>query len=512
MNASPVSRLYPLFLGWVAVLISSLFVEVCAADMAVASLTPIQHLPAGNPYREVLEKYLLMPEVDRVALLSWSEKKGEGEAPSPPLTAGQRELLAGLTGMVREAAGRPDAAVWPLVPDAKDPDNPLAITLPHIGSLIALGRIVTRGAGELPAPEAIDTCAAVAQMGRQARSGHTLIEQLTGAALEGITTAEVARRIGEFSGPELDRLSVAWAGLRPAPGIDRALAGERERFFKPFLDQILKPGLAALLAEQEALSGTGPSEGGGVGSELRLTALISDGQRMIGLENRISGASFFVAEGKTVNEVTLLSINFDRKRAMLRVRGKEAVMDLVSKRIVERREAVSRLSRVLKFMGSFSSEPMRETDALLDGLVRRARNHPAGLDGYIGELQSHYDAGLVDALQRAEQPRIDDSSMKSPPDDPVLIMLSPGFESIARRLTGSELTPVLLRTAVALRQEQLAGKPARPLADPWSKKGEALRIQRTSDGGFILSSIYEDRAGRPVEYKYAAPDAGQVRR
>lgn len=330
--------------------------------------------------------------------------------------------------------------------------------------------------------------------------------------MEGIATAGVAKRLGEFSAADLDALQAAWAGLKAVPGTDQALRGERDEFFKPFLKHILKPGLAALLAEQAGLAETAPVARAGVGAELRVTAIINDGQRMIGMEDLAKGRSFFVSEGKTVNEVTLVSIDFERNRAVLRIGGKDAIMDLTSKRIVERQAATNRLLRVLGLANSFSPEQGGAADELMGRLVQRVQNHPGGLDGYIQQLESQYDTALANSLLRAEQPKFDASSKGNPPDDPLLTLLIPTFDGVARTLNRAELTVTMFNAAVALRSQELAGKPPEAAHDPWAKDGEKLHVERNPDGGFILRSIYEGRDGKPVEYKFAAPDAGLIRR
>ena len=483
-----------------------------AADSPADPLAAIRHLPADNPYRKPLEKWLNLPEEERKALSSWAEVKKEGEAPAPPLTSGQSELIAGLTASLRSAARQQDAAVWPLVPNPAEPDNPMAIMVPHVGVMMSLGRLVTRGTESTQPRDAIETYAAVAQMGRQMRMGNALIDHLAGVAVEGIATAGAAKRLGEFSAADLDALHAAWAGLKAVPGTDQALRCERDTFFKPFLKHILKPGLAALLAEQAGLAETTPAARAGVGADLRVTAIINDGQRMIGMEDLANGRSFFVSEGKTVNEVTLVSIDFARNRAVLRIGGKDAIMDLASRRIVERQAAANRLLRTLGLADSFSPDQRGAADELIGRLVQRVQNHPGGLDDYIRQLESHYETALSDSLLRAEQPKFDASAKGTPPDDPLLAMLIPTFDGVARTLNRAELTVTMFNAAVALRSQELAGKPPAAAVDPWAKDGEKLHVDRNPDGGFILRSIYEGRDGKPVEYKFAAPDAGLIRR
>lgn len=488
---------------------------VAAAATAADPQAAIRHLPANNPYRAAIEEYLGLPEEDRTRLVAWARKTGEGDAPPPVLTAEQRARVADLSAAVLAAARQPQAAEWPLVPDPADPENPAAITVPHVGPIMQLARIVNRSAADLPPGEAIDRYAAVAQLGRQARNGGTLIDQLAGVAAEGLATGETSRRLGEFSGADLDRLTAAWAALKPSPGLDAAFRGERDLFFKPLLEKIIGPGLAAMLAEENALSGTVTAPAANdVGAGLRLTAIINDGQPMIGLEERATGTAFFVREGKTVNGVSVLSIDFERNRAMLRVHGKEAVLDLVSKRIVERKAAVGRLFRLLGGMDGLSAGGGDEGPKIVADLLKHARIHPEGLGGYIKELQADYDRMLADELLRAERPKAearDPASLRS--ENPLLALIMPSFESVARRINQSELAGTMLDAAVGLRRRQLNGSlPVRAAVDPWSGAGEGFRLTIIPDGGFILGSAYESAPGKPVEYKYGAPDAGPERK
>ena len=485
-----------------------------AAAPITDPLVAIRHLPANNPYRAPLEKFLNLPEEQRTLLAMWAQKPKSGEALPPSLTAEQRAWVADLGAAVLAAAHQPQAAEWPAVPDPADPENPMGMTIPHVGAVNQLARIVNHSAADLAPGEAIGYYAAVAQLGRQVRTGGTLIDQLTGVAVEGLAIAETSRRLGEFSGADLDKLTASWAALKSAPGIGDSLRGERDLFFKPLLEKIIKPGLAAMIAEENELSGTSVLSQDGVGAGLRLAAIINDGHRMIGLEDRSSGTSFFVEEGKTVNGVAVLSIDFDRSRAMLRVHGKDAVLDLVSKRIVERRADARRLMRLFGMMDGMSSNQDGNNAKSVSNLLKRVQAHPGCLDDYIKQLQENYDAGITGAMLRAEQPKMGVGPKLSSSDDPLLALLAPTseFELVARLFKRAELTTKMLDAAVGLRRQQLSGAPSVPAVDPWSQNGEGFRLTATPDGGFILSSIYEGRSGKPVEYKYATPDAGLVRR
>lgn len=490
------------FFGWAGVWII-LACALPANDAAPDTFAAIRNLPASNPYRSPLEAWLTLPEEQRKTLLSWSERREEGEPPAPPLTVEQTELLTGLTESLRAAARQPDAASWPATPNPAEPENPMAFTVPHVGVMMGLGRLVMRGSEGMPSAEAIETYAAVAQMGRQTRLGRTLIEQLAGVGLEGMAMTGAARRLGEFSAAELDVLSAAWGGLRAAPGIDQAISGERDQFFRPLLHRILKPGLAALLAESADEEGATPTAGTDVGTDLRLTAIISDGVRMIGLEDVAKGTSFFVPEGKTVNDVTLISIDFEVNRAQLRVGGKDAVMDLSSKRIVGNRAVADRLMRSMGGIGG---------EQLINTLLRRVRDHPGGLDGYIRQLESDYETAFSDALLRAEQPKLAAIPQRKRTDDPLLQIMMPTLDRVARTLNRADLTVTMLNAATSLRRGELTGQTMQPTPDPWARaNGGKLNVERMPDGGFILRSIYEGRDGNPTEYKFAAPDAGMVR-
>jgi len=497
--------------GWLV----ACLVFVCglpAADATSDPLADIRHLPANNPYRKTLEQWLSLPREQRDALSSWAGKKADGEPPAPPLTPEQSEWVASLSASLRTASRQPDAAdIWPLVPSATEPDNLMAATLPHISVVMDVGRLVARGTENLPTRDAIETDAALAQMGRRMRAGGVLIGDLVGVSLESLATAGIAKRLGEFSAADLDAVRAAWAGLKASPGADQALRAERDVFFEPFLKQILKPGLAALLAEQAGLADNAPTSNG-VGSNLRLTALISDGQRMIGLEDTTKGRSFFVGEGKTVNGVTLVSIDFKQNRAALRIGDKDAILDLTSKRIVERQAAANRLIHMLGMANSFADAPAPGADELLRSLVQHARDHPGGLDGYIQQLMSAYDKTLAQSLLRAEQPKMDADPTTHPAQDPVLAVLMPSFDSLVRTLNKSDLSTTMLNAALTLRRQELAGAPLQTPHDPWGQSGDNLQMERSPDGGFILRSVYEGRAGKPVEYKFAAPDAGMMRR
>jgi len=128
-------------------------------------------------------------------------------------------------------------------------------------------------------------------------------------------------------------------------------------------------------------------------------------------------------------------------------------------------------------------------------------------------LLATYDNGIADALLRAEQPKAEvRSTTQAGAQNPLLYIVMPSFEPVARRINQAELATKMLDAAIELRRRKLAGTASLPAVDPWAKNGESLLLTPALDGGFTLRSIYEVRPGKPVEYKFAAPDAGIVRR
>ena len=171
------------------------------------TLAYFENLPDTNPYRRTLLLYQRLPAADRDALKTWSDAHAGDDSPAATLTPGQAYLASEFSSMIAAAASTPSTtrSDWPLLPDPDDPTNPAAIILPGVGTLRTLARITVKNAASLPADQACVAYAAVAQLARQQRSGATLIEQLTGVAIEGIAQSGPARRLAEFSADDLRR-------------------------------------------------------------------------------------------------------------------------------------------------------------------------------------------------------------------------------------------------------------------------------------------------------------------
>lgn len=472
-------------------------------------------LPVSNPYRDILLRVETLPDADRQALKNWFNPSEDAATAPPVLLPEQLALAREIAAAVRAAAASPliSASDWPLVPNPNDPDNPAAISLVGVGSVRELARLGARTAADLPNSEAIDTYAAIAQLGRQQRAGATLIEQLTGVAIEGIAQAGVAERMGAFSAPELRQLAERWSTLHPVPPLDIAVAGERDLFFRPILENIIVPGLHALLADPSA-GQSDASADSDFTRDLRLSALadLGDGEIRITLENTRTGTSFTLRPGRIVEDIELVSLDFDRHLAVIRSGTREAVIHLASKRIVAKKSAAAKLR---EFFAGFEyldeSTPGRTR---LERTLDQVRAHPEGIEGYARDLLAAYQAGIDAQLALAGSATYPDAlSNPAPSADPLISLTMPTIGKVARTLNNSATASVMLQAAINHRLGQLHEN-IDPFAhsDPWAEKeNTSFTCTPTPDGGFTLSSRYEARPDAPYTYKFAAPDAGFLR-
>ncbi len=470
-------------------------------------------LPASNPYRGVIERIDALSPDERATFDAWISPE-EGQT-APVLTETQRAFVRELSTAVIGAAAAPDtsAADW----DTSDPaDDPMTATIPSVGPMRQLSRLVIKDADELPASEALAHYGAVAQFGRRQREGGSLIQQLTGGAIEGIAQAGVSRRLTDFSGDELALLARDWAALAPSPTLADAFAGERDQFFRPLIDRCILPGLRALLAEEDADATETETEGTdqGFASDLRLSALVDlgAGERRISLENTRTGANITLRPGETEAGIELVRLDFDQRIAILRSGEEEAVINLRSKRIVARSSDVARLRALFDGQKILSDDD--EVDAAYRELVARVRKHPGGPEGYVEDLYAEYqreiDAQIASA-DSARAPRQEDAPPPNP--DPFVALVSPTFGKLGRTFRNLDTQAVMLQAAVHARLVQL-GHPASSApapADPWDADGGDFTATSTPDGGFVLRSRYEVSPDAPLTYKFAAPDAGFVR-
>ena len=494
---------------------------ICAPAPARAAdaekIAAFTALPNSNPYRDLLLRVENLPDADRQALNSWV-RPDEG-APAPVLSSDQLALTREIAAAVRAAASAPLATSddWPLVPNPNAPDsftaNLTAISLVGVGSVRELARLATRTAAELPPAEAIETYAAVAQLGRQQRAGVTLIEQLTGVAIEGIAQAAAAERLGTFSAAELRQLSDRWNALHPVPSLEVAVAGERDLFFRPILENIIVPGLKALLAD--------PAAGQSVADpapdftrDLRLSGLanLGDGEVRITLENSRTGASFTLRPDLPVEGIELLSLDFEQRLAVIRKGDQEAVIHLQSKAIVARKSAATRLREF--FTGLEYLDDSIPGGTRLARTLDEVRAHPDGVDGYARDLLAAYQSGIDAQLALAASPLAPRTEPELSPD-PLIALTMPTIGKVARTLNNSATASVMLQAAINHRLGQLHESIdpfAATASDPWAEdKNTPFTYTPTPDGGFTLRSRYEVAPDAPYTYKFAAPDAGFVR-
>ncbi len=503
-------------------LVSLLALLVCLLGSRPASLaaplTPLEAaeaIPETNPYREILLRLEKLPADERKALGAWLSPAPGQTAPTP--TDEQRQFAVDIAAALRAAATAPrtTASDWPILPNPDDPDNPAAVTLPNVASLRELARLAAKSAETLPAADAGETYAAIAQLGRQQRSGATLIEQLVGVAIEGVAHTEVSKRLADFTAEDLRRISAAWDGLSPRPTNAEALGGERDLFFRPLLERIIVPGLREILADPEAGSvEAGAAPGEGFTRHLRLSALmdLGGGEHRIVLENTQTHESFALRPGVVVEGIELVSLDFDRRVAVIRHEKREAVIHLAARQIIERKDPARQLREMLDGLDNFNEAGSGKRT--LEKLLSLVRRHPGGVDGYAKDLLVAYQAGIDRQLALAESAQI---SPKNPEpaasDDPLYALIMPTLGRVSRTLNNSATSATMLQAAIQHRLRAL-NKNADPLPfpDPWSKdKQDAFAFESTPDGGFVLRSRYELNPGQPLTYKFAAPDAGIVR-
>ncbi len=510
-------RLFALALS--AIVVLGMVADVHAADSASSprddALAYFQNLPASNPYRAALLRYQTLPAADREALKTWADGRGENEPP-PALSAEQARVAAELSAAIIAASGAPATARsdWPLMANPDDPENPAAVTLPGVGTLRTLARLTIAGAASLPADEACAVYAAAAQLGRQQRSGATLIEQLTGIAIENIAQAEAAKRLGELDAAGLNRLASLWSALTPPPANAKAVAGERDEFFLPILEHVLAPGLRALLADPKAGTADEPaSPDAGFTRDLRLCGLVSlgEGSHRVILENTRNGESFSLEPGRTVDGIELVSLDYEKRLAVLRRGAREAVVLLESKRIIERANPARTFRETFKSFDLFQGEGSGEKS--MQKVLVRARNHPEGVDGYLRDLRAEYQAGIDRQLRLADSPQAPAADEAAPgASDPFIAMTTPTIGRVIRTMNNAATQSSMLQAAIRHRMIQIGAEPTGDVQlDPWGEGNAGFVTTPTPDGGFTLRSRYEVSPGRPLTYKFAASDAGFVR-
>ncbi len=484
--------------------------------LAADPLSDIETMPPSNPYRATLLRYTSLSPEDRQALDNWASPLDK--AAPPTLTASQQTLARDLTAAVVATATSPatTAADWnPVLPDS-DPEKLTKTLIPAVGSTRTLARIAAKTAATLPPNEAIATYAAVAQLGRQQRTSSTILQQLTGVVIEGLALSGASKDLMRFSPAELKQLSAAWHDLQPPPSVADSIDCERDTFFKPFIETKILPGLHALLAEEAADNANTPAPATQPDAErtftrdLRLSGLLDlgDGERRILLENTATHAVLTLRENIAVEGITLTGIDFEKRRAYIRHEHREAVIHLQSKQIVERSRAAAELRALF---GNMFGDNQSDLGKALHALLDKVRANPDGVDGYVRDLFAAYQQNIDRQIAGAAQPKAAPADTTPSFEDPLMNILVPSFGRVARNMHSAATQSTMLHAAVQLRLRALGQSDATIPADPWAADGSSFAYEKTPDGGYLLRSRYEVRPGKPLTYKFAAPDAGFVR-
>jgi hypothetical protein len=469
------------------------------------------HLPEANPYRVVLERWESLPTETVSQILAWVNAEPAASRPTPPAEL-EVEIVAiaqGLQSAAQTGAARAD--LWPVKYDEAQPDNPLAVTIPEVGSLRNLAQVAVKYADSLPPNEAIPLYAAAQQAGQDVTHGPTFIRGLTGIAMQGLASAGPMRRLAEFRPAELDQLETAFSQLRSANSPLESCQGERDLFFVPILERILLPGLIAAQAMHDAPANTEAISGKALDarlSEYRLSGLIDDGEQRVVIEKQNTGQSFSITPGQVVEGLELVSIDFAARRAWLRLDGEPVMLDLESKRLSSARQSYARLKELFTSLSLYDRD-----NSIGDEILKLARQHPDGPEGYVIDLLAQYDERMAAQLASVNQASMPNNPSLPIDTDPLIELLMPTFTVVLRIHQQSELTTPMLLAAIRHRQGRAAEAPA----DPWGGQTNdttappPFTYETTPDGGFILRSAYERSPGAPVAYKFAAPDAGIVR-
>jgi len=281
---------------------------------------------------------------------------------------------------------------------------------------------------------------------------------------------------------------------------------------------MLLPGLREILASgttaEELFADADKTPTADFTRDLRLSALVElgGGERRIILENTRDGHSLTLRPGSPVEGVELVSLDFEKRLAVIRRGSTEAVVHLESKRIVPRKSAAARLR---EFFAGFDILNEKGTGrAALEKALARARANPDGADGYARELLEKYQAGIDRQVALAATARYPENIglTEAEKSDPLLALTMPTIGRVIRVFNGSATSGVMLQAAIQHRLGELGHGHADTFPDPWSaEEKRAFETERLPGGGFILRSAYETADRAPYTYKFAAPDAGFIR-
>lgn len=278
----------------------------------------LEKVPLANPYRRLFET-AIEAEVARVDKLP--------EVPIAPALLEAANAAASGGGM--EWIARPEEMTM-------ERNMKFAQELGVLSRLVTqIGRSTVVAAEKLGPDEAADYYQAVLRLGRDYRSSGVMMPVLTGMGVERGVEQALALRADKLPEAVRARLCAALAALPAPPEATAVVEGELKHFMLPMLEKIVHGFWAWYCEEYPTEAGVAPESI--AGADLRLSALVDfgGGERRVSLEDTKRGVTFTLEPGKVVEGVELVSIDFEKRRASLRVSGRECVLDLESKRVRE---------------------------------------------------------------------------------------------------------------------------------------------------------------------------------
>lgn len=466
-------------------------------------------LPETNPYHAAVARLQAIPPAERATLNAWVHETSEN--PAPPLSPAQTTLLRALDQDLRAAAASPPTTEADWLPAGHDPSAKLPEheLLALSQNLRELSRFTAKFSDTLPPSEAIETCVAIARLGRQQRTLTSIFFQMTGSGLENGTALEhLARRLRDFSPDELEHLSAAWSDRQPTPDLSATFRTERDHYFVPMIEEHVLSGLKKLETEALAHAGLATSPAAGF-EDLRLSALVDLGrdEHRISLENLLTGDTFTLEKGRAVEGVLLVSVDFTTRQAVIRRNDRDARIDLRSRQITTARLSLSQIDAYL------ASNTVLDAEGKT--FLRAALTHPEGPEGFVADLIAAYDTQVARQVAAASDAIASPPSITTETDlfAPFIQSSAKTYGESARRLFSTDLRSTMLQAAIHARLRELGREPATPSpADPWAaESGGDFELSTTEDGGLVLRSRYQRTPGNATAYKFGSPDAGPVR-
>lgn len=493
-----------LFLRILAVVTLAVPPGAALADVGFSSPPTVSErlarLPADNPYVPLLLRMDGLSPEERDSLAEWS-REAERSRVMPPGDDHRVLMQSVADEFLRMPSLKLCQAHWRMAQGVSSSEPAGA---PPFSPIRQISQLVALAIREQSPADSAKLGFKLTEFGRGFRAvPGGLVDQMIGTVVEDQANKAVAARLFDYSAAELRGLLADYASLPPALDGPSAFSEEwamdvasLRRDFLPLFERLFHE-TAQAKEKRDTFTGN-----------LRLSGLLileeDDEERVwVTFEAKDTKTNFRLREGESHGGFTLVSIEVERKQALLRHAEGYALLDLDALTVHERSPAFQALLATMEKLNAFGDD--FDALAYVTDVKARLLANPRGAEGYLADLLAARQEAFAHALQSARVTRWKDQ-VPWPGlvgGDRLVAFVYPAYSKIARSSLEKSVEAQLLKVAIGLRLDMIERRPLDIALDPWSGESrQPFGYEPNANGGFILRSAFETQSGVGVSFQF----------